>query len=404
MNPDPTDPREFDPEQAEAPSPEELKRVVDHMQSLQARSQRIADSQQSFRQRSQSFSDYLNKIHDNFKNESSTPIEYETPTIFTVTQAAQIRPTKWLVDPIIPAESLVFLYGREGCGKSFGCLDLAFSVATGTPFVGQYPAVQGPVLYCTAEGVHGLGNRIKAYIAAHPGLPDHSELFFLTDALALQENYGKSRLLLALHALLPHTPILLIIDTFHTYTLGADENSAQDMGTLISLANTLRGYAGMTVLFVHHTRKASAESAESSSYRGHSCLAGAADTMILIKAATDTANTTLRFFCHKQKDAAPFKAFTAELRPIKFRRGTASETSCYLAHTTAPATSKDIALAVIKDKASPITYTEWELLSTLPSASFARVRKELIQQGLVLTQPHPTRSKAQVYVAAPEAT
>ena len=47
--------------------------------------------------------------------------------------------------------------------------------------------------------------------------------------------------------------MLVIVDTLHKNTAGADENSSQDMGIAIGSATTIAMQTAAAVLLVHHT-------------------------------------------------------------------------------------------------------------------------------------------------------
>ena len=74
------------------------------------------------------------------------------------------RPVEWLVDGLLTAHGFAVLYGAPGIGKSFMSIDIALSVAYGTTWHDKVTK-QGAVLYIAAEGVGGLGKRVKAWQA-----------------------------------------------------------------------------------------------------------------------------------------------------------------------------------------------------------------------------------------------
>ena len=61
----------------------------------------------------------------------------------------------------------VAVMGPSGVGKSFVALDYALCIATGRPYLGRYESLRGAVLYIAGEGVSGLRNRVKAWLAHH---------------------------------------------------------------------------------------------------------------------------------------------------------------------------------------------------------------------------------------------
>lgn len=63
-----------------------------------------------------------------------------------------IQPPKWLVENILTEGACGFVAGQPKSFKSWSSLDLALSVATGTPFLGAFDVLSpGPVLYIQEE-------------------------------------------------------------------------------------------------------------------------------------------------------------------------------------------------------------------------------------------------------------
>jgi hypothetical protein len=74
--------------------------------------------------------------------------------------------TDWLLDKLLPAASLAHLIGMSQSLKSFIALDMALSLATGSPFAGSARfgvAAPVPVLYVVGEGVRGISKRVRAW-------------------------------------------------------------------------------------------------------------------------------------------------------------------------------------------------------------------------------------------------
>ena len=65
----------------------------------------------------------------------------------------QAQKTRWLVDGVIPANSIVWVVGDPACGKTFTMLDLAACVSSGRPWQGRQ-CDQSTVIYVAAEGGH----------------------------------------------------------------------------------------------------------------------------------------------------------------------------------------------------------------------------------------------------------
>jgi DNA-binding MarR family transcriptional regulator len=91
--------------------------------------------------------------------------------------------------------------------------------------------------------------------------------------------------------------LMVVIDTLAMSMIGADENSARDMGMALSAIRQLIETLKCAVLLVHHSAKHSA------SERGSSALRGNADSMIKVAAYDDLISVE----CAKAKDFDPFE-------------------------------------------------------------------------------------------------
>ena len=80
----------------------------------------------------------------------------------------------WLIDRIIPSETVTLLGGDGGSGKSLIALQLAVSVASGGKWLHRSP-VSGGVLYCGAEDDTNEMNRRLDKITQASGV-DYGDL------------------------------------------------------------------------------------------------------------------------------------------------------------------------------------------------------------------------------------
>src|SRR5690606_28262293 len=115
---------------------------------------------------------------------------------------------------------------------TFVVIDLIFSACLGKPFAGRFATSrQLTVAYAAGEGMGGLSDRLTAAAAYYavddlPGftlIPDVPQLF--------DENAGGSIFQFVNEwKVNVNAPLdLLIIDTLHAATVGANENDARDM-------------------------------------------------------------------------------------------------------------------------------------------------------------------------------
>ncbi|WP_162255236.1 MULTISPECIES: helicase RepA family protein [unclassified Lysobacter] len=209
-----------------------------------------------------------------------------------------LKPVAWLVRNYVEADSLALMFGDPGCGKSFAAIDLACCIATGTSWHGN-KTTQGAVFYIAGEGQNGLARRFVAW-SQHNSIPLAGAPLFvsqrpaqLCSAAAAAE---VANAVGGLEAVTGHKPALIVIDTLARNFGGADENSAQDMGSFIAnLDAFLRAKWRATVLIVHHSGHA-----DKSRARGSTALKGALDAEY---ALTKDESGVVRIDATKMKDA-----------------------------------------------------------------------------------------------------
>lgn len=151
---------------------------------------------------------------------------------------------EWIVDRLIPKESITILFGKGGIGKTWLMMDIARCIGCGVDYLG-YKVQQAPVIFIDfenpitvlntrakrlgeAEGVHfwRLGNELK------PPLLDSLEW----------EQYKE----------LPKGAVL-VFDTLRA-SQGGDENDSRAMARVMNQMKELRDL-GFTIILLHHTAK-----------------------------------------------------------------------------------------------------------------------------------------------------
>jgi AAA domain len=126
-------------------------------------------------------------VSENGREADDGVLERMRAKVYTPSEVCALPPLESLVDGLlfVPGESV--LYSPPKLAKTFMALDLAFSVATGQPFMGR-DVRQGPVVFVAAEGVGGLGVRIQAWHDYHARLvADSDQVAFLTRAVNLTD-------------------------------------------------------------------------------------------------------------------------------------------------------------------------------------------------------------------------
>jgi hypothetical protein len=190
-------------------------------------------------------------------------------------EAVSLRPDpEWLVHGVLPDADLVVLFGASGSGKSFAALDLAASVALGTPWR-ERRVRKGRVIVIAAEGGGGVGKRLRAYCQHHGMHISQLKIGVITAAPNFLERDEIAEVVSSVVA--AGGADLLIADTFAQVTPGANENAGEDMGVALGNARVLREATGAVVLLIHHAGKDASKGA-----RGWSGIKAAADAEIEI--------------------------------------------------------------------------------------------------------------------------
>ena len=207
-----------------------------------------------------------------------------------------LSPPKWLIEDMLPEYSMAAIVGPSYSGKSFLAVDIACSVATGTPFHGR-AIEQGSVCYVVGEGRHGIRRRVEAFCRDR-GVTmtrETAPLHFSKQGLNFRDPASVNAIRDDLRKV--KDVKLIIVDTLARSFGGGNENAPQDMGEFINGCDDLMHEFGAAVAIVHHTGKDSSAGA-----RGHSSLFGALDTCITIQKNSNN----MLLHCEKQKDAPEF--------------------------------------------------------------------------------------------------
>lgn len=181
----------------------------------------------------------------------------------------RLKKPEWLVESIWSENAHGVLAGEPKTYKSVISTDLAVSIASGTPFLGQFKIpTTGPVLIIQEEndpgefqdrlnriafsrGLLGSGSMEGDYITLNPDveLPItiyNNQGFDLTNPDSFAFLRRKCREL---------KPALIILDPFYLMTPGIDENSAAQVGPILAKLLKLKQRYGVGIQLIHHYRK-----------------------------------------------------------------------------------------------------------------------------------------------------
>lgn len=283
-----------------------------------------------------------------------------------------ITPPQWTIKGVLPEDGLVEFFGASGSYKSFIVLDMCYSIALNREWQGC-EVNGGTVVYVAGEGKSGLGRRLKGlelhyqetidnfYVLPMPtNITDVKEMKLLAEEIA---EIGKAK--------------MIIFDTLHRCSAGADENSASDFAVILKNIDTHIKPLCDVVSWVHHT------GLDKSRGRGTSARYASLDAQVMIEKID---NLRCVLTCEKQKEAEPFEPMGFEMNSVDI--GLMDEELNPIA-TLVPHLS-DVVSADKKEK--PLTKLHHEMIASLrlaiqahgESVSQEIKEREHIREGMMV--------------------
>jgi hypothetical protein len=202
---------------------------------------------------------------------------------FALGEFLQRPPKEWLVRGLFGLGDAMMIFGLSNAGKSFVAIDLALACATGRPFAGCFPVTRPLVVaYCIGEGVGGFADRLRA--ATHGFDLTGAQLYIYTDVPQLFDGQGDAAARAFVHAWQteveagkrPAQLDVLIVDTYHTASVGVRENDAGDAGRVTATLRMMREALGCVPVLIHHAGK------NGEAERGSGALRNAFDMMVRV--------------------------------------------------------------------------------------------------------------------------
>ncbi len=187
-----------------------------------------------------------------------SPASDSGPTPFDVLPACRLHPTRpqdqWLIENLWMRDAVGILGGPPRAYKSWLALDMAVSVASGTPCLATFPVPRpGPVLlYAAEDSASSLRSRLESISRhRHVSFDDLDVRVITADRLRLDQPDDQQRFQ-ATVAL--HQPRIVILDPL-VRIHGADENASNAVAALLGYFRALQRSSGTSILLTHHSRK-----------------------------------------------------------------------------------------------------------------------------------------------------
>lgn len=169
---------------------------------------------------------------------------------------------KWLVDKWLPDQSMAFIVSAPGGHKTWLLLDLAVSIASGTPFLGMYQVMEsGPVIIIQQEDFHGqIVERLSLIVHNRFGILQSEEDMVMPPTLPIyihpdrKLKFSDEKVMKALEEQIDKIrPKLVIIDPL--YSAADMDNYMADTASEMFQLKAMRDKFATGFVIAHHTKK-----------------------------------------------------------------------------------------------------------------------------------------------------
>jgi len=221
--------------------------------------------------------------------------------------AARAEERRWLVTGLWAEEAVGIVGGEPKCCKSFLALDLAVSVAAGTPCLRRFPVSRAGrvLLYAAEDALHVVRRRLEGICAAAGVALRDLDVQVITaptvrldleaDRASLDETVVKLR------------PRLLVLDPF-VRLHRIDENASGEVAPLLACLRELQRRHGVAVALVHHAKKGGGRARAGQALRGSSEFHAWGDSNLYLRRHGDDLTLTV-----EHRAAASVPAIALEL-------------------------------------------------------------------------------------------
>ena len=275
----------------------------------------------------------------------------------------------------LQAQGVALGIGATETWKTFAFLGLELSSLLDVPWLGADVIPINSSIYVAAEGAGGIKSRIQAWKLAHNIPVDQRLGLQIVDgAVNLFDADDTMRFIEEVVA--PAAPCNVTIDTVARCAVGADENSARDMGLVLDRCYRVRDAGKGSVNIICHTN------ASETRERGSTALKYGSDNALLLQKTDDTVTLS----SVKNKDMDPFTPVDLKLTKVQ------GSESCIVRLATAVipvgglSPSQQQALNALWSVFGPDGATSQEWQKTIPSMAertFFAARRALIGDGYV---------------------
>jgi len=194
-----------------------------------------------------------------------------------------IHRQSWLIERLWTHQAVGVIGGSPKSGKTWLALEMAVSVASGSPCFDTFAVFSpGPVLlYAAEDSSAALRSRVETLARVHNVDFKQLDVHIITvDTLRLDRAEHQDRLESTMHV---YKPALLVIDPL-VRVHAIDENVAGQVSALLGYLRSLQRKSGAAIALIHHLRKnVSPTGAAGNSLRGSGDLYAWLDSFLYLR-------------------------------------------------------------------------------------------------------------------------
>lgn len=262
---------------------------------------------------------------DTFSHIASSAKNDVTPNPFSTREQDETAPPPdWLVDELLQENTDALIVAPSKHLKSFAAVDIACSIATGTPVFDTLAVKRKATsFYAAGEGASDLKkHRFTAWETAH-GMPPYSaDGVHVSDSVPTLSTHSLDEFIEGARAHMQpgERAGLFVIDTMNRALNGADEDKSSTASVYFNMLAKIRQHLECTTLTIHHMGKNSEKGA-----RGSSAFYAGFDTVLVIDKAVkdkETGDYFISLHVDKQKSGEDGQVFNLRSQRVSTQDGT----------------------------------------------------------------------------------
>jgi hypothetical protein len=302
---------------------------------------------------------------DDTGNSCVTPL----PVVRASALEVPARRNTWLIEHLWTHQAVGVIGGCPKSGKTWLALEMAVSVAAGSPCLGAFPVhTPGPVLlYAAEDSATDLRARMETISRVRGVSFEQLDVRVITaESLRLDRLEDQDRLEATLAL---HRPALLVLDPL-VRVHAIDENVAGQVAALLGYLRSLQRTNGSAIALVHHVRKnSSPTSGAGNNLRGSGDLYAWLDSFLYLR--KHQGQLTLS---SEHRSAPPFGPVALDLVP--------SDGNTHLRVVTNPAPVPTPAQDSLADRVIRLLSTSAEPLTVEALRTQLKIRNQKVVEAL----------------------